>query len=470
MHDFGQVRVHADSEAATSANARAFAVGSDLVFAPGQYDPATVSGRRLLAHELAHVVQQHRGGHPPSPLPNGTLEEDASRAAQDFISSRGPVRVDSATGPGLARAVAPRSLEHGTDPSTMSEDEINREIELITRWLNDNPSSPERDRLASTLGRLKEEIGRRPAKPQKSGRAAAVTGANFAELRFPMPPVKESAPPPKGRAPSTALSPQSTGLLSINPPPPPAGGTQSLESLFPPPATQPDVMGFDRDLLRSGKRPDAKKTPQPAPPAATMTPPQPPGRTATSTPASGEKPGVSLQTGTGEQTGLGAPHHAVEYVQISAEYSNAYVASLRGDQLPGFLKGTLNSISFLGEPGWTVQYHVLGDRPEAFDVQYLLKLVQVSLRSVDISLVGGGQFADIGAKWDASRYSPLLGLESETKIASTGPLTVSWVLDGLATLPAQAAGPGQPAIGRHLDAEFSGELRVKLFFGSEPKK
>lgn len=60
-HDFAGVRVHSDERAADSAralNARAYTVGRDVVFARGQYQPATASGRRLLAHELAHVVQQ----------------------------------------------------------------------------------------------------------------------------------------------------------------------------------------------------------------------------------------------------------------------------------------------------------------------------------------------------------------------------------------------------------------------------
>ncbi|MCK9621371.1 MAG: DUF4157 domain-containing protein [Methylobacter sp.] len=62
--DFSQVRVHTDSssaEAAGSVNARAYTLGSDVVFASGQYSPATDSGRRLLAHELTHVVQQDSG-------------------------------------------------------------------------------------------------------------------------------------------------------------------------------------------------------------------------------------------------------------------------------------------------------------------------------------------------------------------------------------------------------------------------
>ena len=59
--DFSRVRVHTDARAAESAqavNARSYAVQGHLVFGRGEYSPGTSSGRRLLAHELAHVVQQ----------------------------------------------------------------------------------------------------------------------------------------------------------------------------------------------------------------------------------------------------------------------------------------------------------------------------------------------------------------------------------------------------------------------------
>lgn len=59
--DFCRVRVHTDERAAGSAKAveaLAFTVGHDVVFGSGQYNPGTAEGRRLLAHELTHVVQQ----------------------------------------------------------------------------------------------------------------------------------------------------------------------------------------------------------------------------------------------------------------------------------------------------------------------------------------------------------------------------------------------------------------------------
>ncbi len=64
-HSFGDVRVHTDeqaAEAAGSVNALAFTVGRDVVFGAGQYAPGTTEGRRLLAHELTHVVQQQGAG------------------------------------------------------------------------------------------------------------------------------------------------------------------------------------------------------------------------------------------------------------------------------------------------------------------------------------------------------------------------------------------------------------------------
>jgi hypothetical protein len=60
-HDFSQVRVHTNdraTEAAASLQANAFTVGHDIVFGAGQYHPETSTGKRLIAHELAHVLQQ----------------------------------------------------------------------------------------------------------------------------------------------------------------------------------------------------------------------------------------------------------------------------------------------------------------------------------------------------------------------------------------------------------------------------
>jgi hypothetical protein len=66
--DFTSVRIHDGAEAARTARivgADAYSLGANIAFADGRYDPGTTKGQALLAHELAHVVQQSRGGGRP---------------------------------------------------------------------------------------------------------------------------------------------------------------------------------------------------------------------------------------------------------------------------------------------------------------------------------------------------------------------------------------------------------------------
>lgn len=63
--DFSQVRLHTDkqaTEAAAAVKAKTFTAGEDVFFGTGQYSPQTEEGRRLIAHELTHVVQQRMSG------------------------------------------------------------------------------------------------------------------------------------------------------------------------------------------------------------------------------------------------------------------------------------------------------------------------------------------------------------------------------------------------------------------------
>ena len=86
-HDFSDVRAHTDAQAAESAravNALAYTVGRDVVFGAGQFAPHTTSGKRLLGHELAHVVQQRgasTGGMLSMGDPASPLESEADSAA-----------------------------------------------------------------------------------------------------------------------------------------------------------------------------------------------------------------------------------------------------------------------------------------------------------------------------------------------------------------------------------------------------
>ncbi len=85
-HDFSQVRVHTDGRAAQSAqtvNALAYTVGHNVVFGSGQYQPHTLSGKFLLAHELTHVVQQNQAATSSSlqPLRLGSSHDAAEQEA-----------------------------------------------------------------------------------------------------------------------------------------------------------------------------------------------------------------------------------------------------------------------------------------------------------------------------------------------------------------------------------------------------
>jgi hypothetical protein len=86
-YDFSQVRVHADQAAAGSVSALdalAFTYGAQIAFSPGTYRPGSADGRRLLAHELTHVVQQ--GFAAPLAAPAGLVE---NRATAGVIQRQG---------------------------------------------------------------------------------------------------------------------------------------------------------------------------------------------------------------------------------------------------------------------------------------------------------------------------------------------------------------------------------------------
>jgi hypothetical protein len=116
-HDFSRVRTHTDARAADSARAvgaRAYAVGQHAVFAAGSYAPHTKSGRRLLAHELAHVVQQEgasAGGVPA--LAGLRWEPEADAAADAVLSGRNASVIGRTTQPLLAKFSERKTM---TDP------------------------------------------------------------------------------------------------------------------------------------------------------------------------------------------------------------------------------------------------------------------------------------------------------------------------------------------------------------------
>ncbi|MEK6337405.1 MAG: DUF4157 domain-containing protein [Acidobacteriota bacterium] len=112
-NDFSRVRVHSDAKAAESAqtvSARAYAVGRNIVFGPGQYAPETSAGKELLAHELAHVVQQGQTTPAFEPLaissPGDRGEREADSAAHQFVAG-GPIPALSTAAAAIHRQPPP---------------------------------------------------------------------------------------------------------------------------------------------------------------------------------------------------------------------------------------------------------------------------------------------------------------------------------------------------------------------------
>lgn len=156
-HDFSRVRVHSDAKAGDSAravNARAYTVGSDVVFAPGQYAAQTSAGRKLLSHELTHVIQQ--GGRSAAPgaaltiAPAGGIFERQAEAASD--SSR-----EQATGlggftPSMLTTPSLQRAEGDIAPPAKSEDSC-------AGWLQDRESTIKRAAEVYVRSELKDDHG-----------------------------------------------------------------------------------------------------------------------------------------------------------------------------------------------------------------------------------------------------------------------------------------------------------------------
>ncbi|OXC89933.1 hypothetical protein BMR85_015970 [Achromobacter sp. KAs 3-5] len=103
--DFSHVRLHSDARAGASARAvqaRAFTIGHHIVLGSGQYAPGTAAGQALLAHELAHVVQQSsisaRGPRLLQREPSGPTYGNLPRDAPAFGSSRNVIKLQNVNG------------------------------------------------------------------------------------------------------------------------------------------------------------------------------------------------------------------------------------------------------------------------------------------------------------------------------------------------------------------------------------
>jgi hypothetical protein len=128
-HSFGDVRVHDDAAARSAAGglrAQAFTIGTHVAFGAGKYKPGTPAGDALLAHELAHVVQQRGGDDRPQASAEGALESDADQTAAGAVTSLwsdGAVetapRPKLSTAPRLQRcSEAPKEVKQQAAPPT----------------------------------------------------------------------------------------------------------------------------------------------------------------------------------------------------------------------------------------------------------------------------------------------------------------------------------------------------------------
>jgi hypothetical protein len=137
--DFSDVRIHRDAAAHDSAaavQAKAYTVGSHVVFQRDAFDPASETGRHTLAHELTHVVQQRSGpvdgteaaGGIKVSSPSDRFEQEASTVADTVLSGgTAPATASAATGAAVQREGAPPEDELQTYVQRQAEGEAPEE-------------------------------------------------------------------------------------------------------------------------------------------------------------------------------------------------------------------------------------------------------------------------------------------------------------------------------------------------------
>ncbi|WP_406102663.1 DUF4157 domain-containing protein [Streptomyces sp. NBC_01003] len=117
--DLSGVRLHTSPAATASANAlraRAYTVGQDIVFGPGEYRPEHTAGRALIAHELTHTVQQALGG--AAPAGSDSHERVAGDGSSRWAAGLGPAPVSQGSAIGIARA--PQTAVVTSTPATQT--------------------------------------------------------------------------------------------------------------------------------------------------------------------------------------------------------------------------------------------------------------------------------------------------------------------------------------------------------------
>lgn len=160
--DLGAVRVHADhsgADAARRLNARAFSLGRQIVFGAGEYSPMTQEGKRLLAHELVHVIQQGAGDDSRprrlqrQPTPESTGVEEFPSAESEIPGLESAQPDGGYMGPDLGPSSDRLDLEFGVNRSTLTAAQRDQVGQFVENWEARSANEEiEADGFASTDG------------------------------------------------------------------------------------------------------------------------------------------------------------------------------------------------------------------------------------------------------------------------------------------------------------------------------
>lgn len=183
--DFSGVRVHADASASASAHAvgaLAYTVGPHIVFAGGQYAPDTRGGRRLLAHELTHAIQQDAGGDAAREGltigdPADAAEHEADAVAERVMANVKPNGPFTSRAPVVQRQTPGGDVEKKPAGGKDAGDVVVEGLKTVAGQAKDDNERVKKVVIEPIKARLKAEWGRLGA-----GEKAATIGLGAATL------------------------------------------------------------------------------------------------------------------------------------------------------------------------------------------------------------------------------------------------------------------------------------------------
>jgi hypothetical protein len=186
-HNFSNVRIHADAQAAESArsvNALAYTVGQDVVFASNQYQPDTRAGQQLLAHELTHVVQQSSANgidQPPDALTinpsNDVYEQQAGVTARQVMTGVPISESLSTSGSALQRQTPGGDAQQKPPEKKDAGEVVTEGLKTVAEQAKDNNPQVKKVIIDPIKDRLKGQWNR-----LDTGEKAATIGLGAATL------------------------------------------------------------------------------------------------------------------------------------------------------------------------------------------------------------------------------------------------------------------------------------------------